>query len=197
MARAWKVTVLRPGMTLAEAARAITAVRIAELYSFAPFIDDPARVEELHNMRISAKRLRYTLEIFRLAFPPPIEELIEQVKTIQEQIGRVHDADVMADLLDARLRQVAAEQVDELIAAIDPAAGESSQRAAIMGRLDPSASDRRVGLAALLGRTLRRRRRRYDEFLAYWRRLEAEGFRRRLLDITEPPPATAQTIAGG
>ena len=50
--------------------------------------------EELHNLRISAKRLRYTLELFRAVFGESGERQIERVKAIQEELGNLHDADV-------------------------------------------------------------------------------------------------------
>ena len=50
---------------LGDNARRILAVRVAEFYSWEPIVDDDARIEQLHQLRISAKRLRYTLELFR------------------------------------------------------------------------------------------------------------------------------------
>ena len=45
-------------------------------------------------MRISAKRLRYTLELFRPQFGKAGERQIERVKTVQELLGTLHDHDV-------------------------------------------------------------------------------------------------------
>jgi CHAD domain len=78
-----------------ENARRIIATRLDELLSFEQYVDDPVNVIEIHNMRIAAKRLRYTLELFQFAFPAGLGKLIDEVKTIQEHIGSMHDADVM------------------------------------------------------------------------------------------------------
>ena len=88
MARAWKVTGLRPEMSLRTVARRVLAVRIAEFYSYAPFIHDPARVTELHDMRIAAKRLRYTLEIFKVCFPPETLSLSAAVLSFKDWKGK-------------------------------------------------------------------------------------------------------------
>lgn len=189
MARAWKVTGLRPEMSLRTVARRVLGVRIAEVYSFAPFIHDPARVTDLHNMRISAKRLRYTLEIFRSCYPPPVENLLDQVKGLQELLGEIHDADVLVPVLQERLASIAAEEDAVLLAQLHAEDNEAARLAAIQAALAPRPNDRRVGIAALLGRTLHRRRQRYAQFLDLWTRLETGGFRQQLEGLIRPPSA--------
>ena len=103
MARARPVAGLRPRATLLENARAIIAVRVAEMFSFADAIGDPARDEDLHNMRIAAKRLRYTLEMFRVCLGSDGPALIDRVKEIQDRIGVIHDADVLVEVVRLRL----------------------------------------------------------------------------------------------
>jgi CHAD domain-containing protein len=56
-------------------------------------------VAELHEMRVVAKRLRYTLEIFAPLYPDRYEALITVVKEMQELLGGIHDADVWIDFL--------------------------------------------------------------------------------------------------
>ena len=94
MAKARPVSGLRPRATLLDNARAIVAVRVAEMFDFAHAVGDLAEDEDLHNMRIAAKRLRYTLEMFQVCLGPDGPELIEAVKEIQERIGSIHDANV-------------------------------------------------------------------------------------------------------
>jgi CHAD domain-containing protein len=59
---------------------------------------DPATAPpaELHRLRISAKKLRYTLETFEEALEPGAT-LIEQVTALQDAAGAMHDAIVAAD----------------------------------------------------------------------------------------------------
>ena len=58
-----KVKHLDPDGPLADNAERIVSARLDELWSFVPAVLDPANVEELHEMRIAAKRLRYVLEV--------------------------------------------------------------------------------------------------------------------------------------
>jgi CHAD domain-containing protein len=50
-----------------------------------------------HQMRIAAKRLRYTLEICNLPFERRLSANIEIMKRLQSLLGRVHDCDVWLD----------------------------------------------------------------------------------------------------
>jgi hypothetical protein len=70
------------------------------MYDFAPAIRDPANVEELHNMRIAAKRLRYTMELFAPVFDKEFAQTLKVVEDIQERLGAIHDADVIVPLLE-------------------------------------------------------------------------------------------------
>ncbi|MGZ3586033.1 MAG: CYTH and CHAD domain-containing protein [Candidatus Limnocylindrales bacterium] len=57
-----------------------------------------ADVPTLHELRISGKRLRYTLEFFREVLGPDTPQLIVRVTTLQDHLGALHDADVAAHL---------------------------------------------------------------------------------------------------
>ena len=64
MAKAKPVTALDIQAPTGKNARALARTRLDELYSWSDFVDDPYRIRELHDLRIAAKRLRYSLEIF-------------------------------------------------------------------------------------------------------------------------------------
>jgi CHAD domain-containing protein len=55
-----------------------------------------ADVETLHDLRIAAKWLRYTLEFVRETLGPDADPLIERVTALQDHLGWMHDADVSA-----------------------------------------------------------------------------------------------------
>jgi hypothetical protein len=192
MARAWKVTGLKPRMSLRSVGRRVLAVRIAEFYSFAPFIHDPQRVTELHDMRIAAKRLRYTLELFRVCYPPSVEAAIEQVKEIQELLGQIHDADVLREVIIERVAAITRAQEEALVDRLDAEVDDEVRLATIRGHLGTRERDPRLGLYALFGRTVHRRRRWYADFLDLWARLETRGFRHDLEALTVRPG-----VAGG
>ncbi len=57
---------------------------------------DGADITTLHELRIAAKRLRYTLEFARLPLEPEAGALIRRVVALQDQLGDVHDLDLAA-----------------------------------------------------------------------------------------------------
>lgn len=68
--------------------------RLMDLVSLSPALDDPSKIKELHEMRIAAKRLRYTMEAFIPCFGEPLVKQIDEVKALQEQLGDIHDCDI-------------------------------------------------------------------------------------------------------
>ncbi len=54
----------------------------------------------LHNARLAVKRLRYTLELFADILPPA-PATIAMLKQLQTQLGDLHDADVLIDMVGA------------------------------------------------------------------------------------------------
>ncbi len=155
MAKALPLYAVNPQASLLSNAPLMLHTRLEELYQFSPYISDPARVEELHNMRIAAKRLRYTLEIFAPCFPgKEFTKLYDQVKSVQEQIGEIHDRDVRGPLLQ--------EFVD------DHAHGRPEIR---------------VGLERLIQAQHSERAKLYRLFIAYWNKLQRQGFKRNFLQM--------------
>jgi len=57
-------------------------------------IFDPNNIQELHQMRIEAKRLRYTLEVFAPIYPTECKNELKVIKAAQEMLGDIHDCDV-------------------------------------------------------------------------------------------------------
>ena len=60
-----------------------------------------ADVTTLHDLRIAAKWLRYTLEFVREALGRDAGPVIEKVVALQDHLGWLHDADVAANLARA------------------------------------------------------------------------------------------------
>lgn len=213
MARARSVSGLHPEATLLENTRAIVAVRVAEMFSFAHAIGRPEEDEDLHNMRIAAKRLRYTLEMFRVCLGPDSAALIDTVKEIQERIGAIHDADVLEAMARGRLAIAAHRHMEALVAA---AGGEDAERVPTGGAGEEggatsgarSMEDERVaavrviadsdpmrGLAVLLARTRAGRERDVAALTAWWAEQGGDTLRARLdscLLDTAHMPASAE-----
>lgn len=107
MAKAHKISGVDPLGRYDENARVILPQRVEEVYTWEPFIRDAARREALHNMRISIKRLRYTMEIFREAYVAPgqperFTAFLATLVALQRLLGAVHDADVALGVLSER-----------------------------------------------------------------------------------------------
>ncbi len=102
---------LTPTDTLVVNGARVLLLRIEGLLSYAPSLTDAKRVPEHHEMRIAAKRLRYTLEIFKEAFEAHpcsevLSDLLQDVRALQEYLGDIHDADVLVPQLVAPMRQL-------------------------------------------------------------------------------------------
>jgi CHAD domain-containing protein len=108
LAKAQPLLAVKPFGSLGDNGPQILYTRLSEMMFFASDIADPQNIVELHSMRIAAKRLRYTLEIFEPAYADQInlfQELLEEVKGVQEKLGEIHDSDVRSALLGKYLNQ--------------------------------------------------------------------------------------------
>ncbi len=77
-----------------------------------------ADVTTLHDLRIAAKWLRYTLEFVREALGPEAGPVIERVVALQDHLGWLHDADVAAGLARTFLVEHAGDLAEQEAAAI-------------------------------------------------------------------------------
>ncbi len=183
MSKALPVPDLDPRATLADNARRILAVRIAEFYGYQPFVHQEFAIEQLHNLRIAAKRLRYTLELFRSVFGDSGETNIQRMKILQEDLGHIHDVDVRRELISHEIITLANEQLAEVNAqlAVAPA---SAHRAILTSALRPPPDDPRRGLYALLSKQAQERREHYRAFVSHWQEFAAAGMRADLVSLT-------------
>jgi hypothetical protein len=186
VSRAWKVKKLDPEAPLAINARRILAVRIAEFYTWESIVQDDSRTEQLHQLRISAKRLRYTLELFRDEFGETGERNIERVREVQDVLGRFHDHDVRIALIEDELRALALAQSDDLNASLAKAAS-GALPAIAAAAFRPPPDDPRRGLVHLLSRQYESRIALLGEFRALWAGLRQAGMRAELVHLSAIP----------
>ena len=156
MAKAHKITGVKPLCSYRENARIILPQKVEEVYAWEPFIRDVTRREELHNMRISIKRLRYTMECFRVAYRFPQEfsfdKFLAVIMDLQEILGDIHDCDVVLEVLTDYMHQ-----------------------------LEPGAAA--PGIAKLIAQTKEARDTDYEKFLKMWEQLSVADFKRKLLSF--------------
>jgi CHAD domain-containing protein len=82
-------------------------------------IGEESPVEELHQVRIDGKKLRYLLELFRSAYPEvELGPLISDLKNLQDCLGALNDASVQDHMLRALAQRLSAEGGDATAALV-------------------------------------------------------------------------------
>ena len=192
MAKARPITGLNPQDSTGKNARLIAKVRLEDLYSWESFVDNPYNIVELHNMRIAAKRLRYTFEVFEDALPVASKTVHEELVQLQDELGNLHDSDVMIALLRLCLGSYDTATIPETIRldGNNQRIHEKSLVSAelIANLLDPRVApsvEERYGLEHFLQSQEQLRNRQYDTFRQHWYALQARDFKRHVLEILE------------
>jgi hypothetical protein len=139
----------------------VLMIRLQEMMDYSEAISVPENVDELHNLRIAAKRLRYTLELFAPTFESDkVSPLLDRITEIQERIGVIHDCDVLFPLI-----------LDTLEAETERENRANKKRGSVSGPPPFLAAE---GLATLMTRKREERNRLYDEFIGFWNSLPPE-----------------------
>ena len=71
--------------------------RLVAMRSFEPWVTQADAVAEHHAMRIAAKKLRYTMEVYGPVYRLGLKKPHARVKKVQEILGDLHDCDVWID----------------------------------------------------------------------------------------------------
>ena len=169
MAKAWKAKGIHPQLSYRWNAQVILAVKIQEVYSWAESIQNPDNIKELHNLRISVKRLRYSMEFFAINYGEEFQDFLKVLADLQEQLGDIHDCDVVESVLSDHLQSL-------------PDKGEAEVDA--------------IGINALLLRYREMREAKYQVFLQRWKALEEADFKVQLLKIVTGESGTASPSHG-
>jgi len=78
---------------------------IQKVLSYERYVSQPKAKNELHQMRIANKYLRYTIEGLKDVYSIEIVCYLKTITFIHKTLGAVHDNDVWVDLLNKRLNQ--------------------------------------------------------------------------------------------
>ncbi|HEX9050038.1 MAG TPA: CHAD domain-containing protein [Anaeromyxobacter sp.] len=126
-------------------------------------IRDASDREGVHRARIEGKRLRYLLEPLRGYGPADAKGAVAHLKRLQDVLGDLHDAHVLAAELEEAIVEAAAERARRIhAAAYAHATGAASMRSAL--RRSP-----RAGLVALVALVRERRDALFADLEREWR----------------------------
>ncbi|MEP6901845.1 MAG: CHAD domain-containing protein [Actinomycetota bacterium] len=86
-----------------QAGRVAVAARLQEFCDLSVSLYKPFEVKKLHKLRISAKRLRYAVELFANCWGKKIAPFAKEIAEMQSFLGEIHDADIWIEDLSERL----------------------------------------------------------------------------------------------
>jgi CHAD domain-containing protein len=106
MAKPLKVKKISPTDRIDKATIRILRTRLKEFYSHWPDPNSEPTPEDIHNTRISGKRLRYSAECLRELYPDQLALLIEILKRSQDLLGSYQDCIVQRTIIDEDLKRL-------------------------------------------------------------------------------------------
>jgi CHAD domain-containing protein len=190
VAKARPLTGLDPQAPTEENARIIVRERLADMYAYAPYVENPENIQELHDLRIAAKRVRYTLEVFADFLPATSKDFAQELADLQDELGELHDSEVMLALLRRLLQQTQAApgssyeneffaQTQELLSS------DMVEYILLSARNSALSAQELQGLTGFLHRQEQHRVQAYASFHRHWKSLEQRHFRESLLQMLE------------
>ena len=90
-------------VSFTDAGRAAVLNGLEEFCRLSESLYAPHRVKRLHRLRISAKRLRYAVELFTACRGEQLTPFAEEIAEMQSYLGEVHDADAWIESFSTRL----------------------------------------------------------------------------------------------
>jgi putative phosphoesterase len=110
-----------------------------------------------HEMRIYAKKLRYTIEHFAPLYPNKLTGEIETVKAFQDVLGEMHDCDIRIDYIPKFIEETKTKIQSNKNKKVDPAKIEQE-------------------LLNFLTYTKQKRKENYGQFVNLWEETQKKGF---------------------
>jgi CHAD domain-containing protein len=102
MARPWKIVDLNPDESLKQCLQKIAMTRFQETFSYESGTINGEDIEVLHDMRVSARRLRAVLRIFKDCFPKKkLKKHDTRLQSLIRALGAVRERDVFLESLSA------------------------------------------------------------------------------------------------
>ncbi len=140
--------------------------RLEELTAYDQLVRVETNVTELHEMRIHAKQLRYTMEAFEDLYGFPISPFINQAKKIQALLGSIHDTDVWMGMIPNFIE----EEEQRIVNCF----GNNRRLRRLLPGLNAFSADRKLS-----------RDEEYQEFLTFWDETLSSGMWGELLILID------------
>lgn len=99
-------------------ARRIILERLEEVEKLSAGMYEPLKMKPLHRMRISAKHLRYALELFEPCWGSELVSVAKKVAALQSSLGELHDADIWMETFGHHLNHVERKPKEQKTAAL-------------------------------------------------------------------------------
>jgi CHAD domain-containing protein len=151
-------------VTYSQMAAKVVANRVSELESLSTSLHNPLKTKRLHRMRISAKRLRYAVELFAPCFGERSVSISKQLATMQSSLGGLHDCDIWIEYFGNRL---------------------SNEKTGV----DQHTDSQRDAMIWLLGHFTKQRAKYFRAALSQWREWEKRDLLGKLLSIHQEEAA--------
>ncbi|HEY3103687.1 MAG TPA: CHAD domain-containing protein [Pyrinomonadaceae bacterium] len=147
----------QPALSFQALGTQVIKVRIKDFTKASPCLYLPAEIKRLHELRILAKRLRYSIELFSDCWGEEFAAMAKEVAHMQTSLGELHDCDVWINDLGVRLKRTARKTT-----------------------VDSSELKLRAGSAWLLKHFVAKRAEHYAAALERWEQWQADGFLEKL-----------------
>jgi CHAD domain-containing protein len=137
-----------------------------DLLSYEDSLHHPEAIAQHHAMRISAKQLRYQMEVFLPAYDDALGSFLKIVKALQTYLGDIHDYDMWTDLL-TKFETKEYQRTVEYFCSDRP-----------FRRL-------RTGIRYFQDYCQQERERVFSELVKYWEQISEEGFSTALREVLQ------------
>lgn len=163
-----------------EAGRHVIRMRWQELQDHSASLYHPFETNPLHELRITAKRLRYAIELFAPCFAEDrLVPFAKEVAELQTSLGELHDCDVWIEWFGGHLDQ------SRLGGAHVKAAGDNTAVLMDVG------NGQRPSVIWLMDQFIKARTKHYRAALASWHNWETSDFAARLTATLNAPPVSS------
>ncbi|MBX7150253.1 CHAD domain-containing protein [bacterium] len=164
--------------------RQVIGSKIMAVYEFDVVCRRPLEISALHEMRIAVKHLRYVLEVFDNCFDKKLRPFIDTCKLLQDQLGSIHDGDVMIEALRSAIKKFSKSHLNTWLSLIQTVETIDETKILIDSYKQIKVQDVIPGLIKLSVLRMNERVHAYNNFIKFWSQYSI-GFKEELQNNIE------------